>query len=338
MAEAREQKGPSPEQIMQDFWAARRTLTLIAGIELDLFTQIAAGNHSPKEIARAAGTDKDATRRLLDALVAMTYLKKRGDNYDLEPVAGAFLVRGREPFIGGFAFESRLNWDAWARLPEVVKTGKPVTKVDAEEEGREFFPKLVKAIFPMSYAAGRAAAASLSEKSRKRIKTILDIAAGSAAWSLAFAQAIPDAQVTVLDFPEVTPIAREFTEKFGVADRYDYIEGNLREVKLPRGKYDLVILGHIIHSEGAKWGSKLIKKSYQTLKEGGQLLIADMIPNDKRTGPELPLIFGLNMLIHTEQGDVYTMKEYREWLKAAGFKRVTTIDVPGPSPLILATK
>jgi SAM-dependent methyltransferase len=144
--------------------------------------------------------------------------------------------------------------------------------------------------------------------------------------------------VTVVDYPEVTPVARQFTERFGVADRYDYTEGNLREIDFGRDKYDLVILGHIIHSEGEKWGKKLIKKSFRALRDDGLLLIAEMVPNDTRSGPVLPLLFGLNMIVHTEQGDVFTMRQYREWLKEAGFKRITTIDAPGPSPLILATK
>ena len=99
-----------------------------------------------------------------------------------------------------------------------------------------------------------------------------------------------------------------------------------------------MILGHIIHSEGEKWGKKLVKKAYRVLTDNGMLLIAEMIPNDTRTGPMLPLLFGLNMLVHTEAGDVFTMREYRQWLKDAGFRKVQTLDVPGPSPLILATK
>ena len=121
------------------------------------------------------------------------------------------------------------------------------------------------------------------------------------------------------------------------ADKAD-IEGNLRDVDYGRNRYDLAILGHIIHSEGEKWGKKLIKKMYRILTDNGMLLIAEMIPNDTRSGPMLPLLFGLNMLVHTEAGDVFTMRQYREWLKDAGFRKVQTLDVPGPSPLILATK
>ena len=63
-----------------------------------------------------------------------------------------------------------------------------------------------------------------------------------------------------------------------------------------------------------------------------------MIPNDARTGPAVPLLFSLNMLLHTDYGDVFTMHELRQWLKEAGFKIIKTIAAPAPAPLILASK
>jgi len=328
----------TPQRILEDLWAARNAQALLAGTELDLFTHIAAGKRTAKEIARAAQASERGTVMLLDALVALGYLNKTKTGYGLEPVSKKFLVRGGEIYLGPMVNETKIVWESWSHLTDVVKSGRPFRAVDIEETGRDFFPQLVAAIFPMSYGAARGAVESLPEKTRKRIGRILDVAAGSAAWSIAFAQAIPDSRVTVVDFAEVASVARQFTERFGVSDRYEFLEGNLREVDFGRNKYDLVILGHIIHSEGEKWGKKLIKRSSRALKDGGMLLIGDMVPNDDRTGPALPLVFGLNMLLNTEHGNVFTMREYREWLKEAGFKKVTTIDVPGPSPLILATK
>jgi len=333
-----QQPNVSPQMIMDHLWSARAAMALAAGVELDVFSQIEAGKGTLKEIARATRSSARGMRHLLDALTGMGYLNKKGEGYSNGPVAAQFLVKGRPGYMGGFVGETRLVWPGWAKLPEVVQTGRPIEALDTETGGKEFFPKLVEAIFPMSYGAAQGAVAVIPEKTRKRIKTILDVAAGSAAWSLAFAQAIPDARVTVVDYPEVTPVARRFAEAFGVAERYEYSEGNLRDIDFGRNRYDLVILGHIIHTEGEKWGKKLVKRAYRALGDNGLLLIAEMIPNDTRSGPMLPLLFGLNMLVHTEAGDVFTMREYREWLKDAGFRKVQTLDVPGPSPLILATK
>jgi ubiquinone/menaquinone biosynthesis C-methylase UbiE len=197
---------------------------------------------------------------------------------------------------------------------------------------------LVASIFPGNFAASAEAVSHFPGKERHNIHRILDVAAGSGAWSLAFAQAIPGARVTTVDFPEMTPITREFAEKLGMASRYDHLEGDLREVDFGSDKYDLVILGHIIHSEGEKRGKELLAKCFVALKPGGKLLIAEYVPNDSRSGPSMPLLFGLNMLLQTEEGAVFTMREYRAWLKTAGFGKVTTIPVPPPTTVILATK
>ncbi len=335
---AEAQRNVSPQRIVEDLWAAWRTQALVAGIELGLFTHIADGKRTPKDIAQAAQASERGIDRLLNALVGIGYLTKKGNRYELEPIAREFLVRGKATYRGDMAQTTRLVWESWSRLTDVVRSGRPMENVDAEHRGREFFPKLVGALFPGSFAAARAAALALPARTRRRIRMILDVAAGSGAWSIPFAQAISDVQVTALDFPEVTPITRRFTQRFGVAGRYEYLEGNLREVDFGRERYDLVILGHIIHSEGTEWGQKLLKKSHRALRDGGLLLIAEIIPNDMRTGPTVPLLFGLNMLLHTEQGDVFTMREYRTWLKDTGFRKITSVQVPAPSPLILATK
>ena len=206
------------------------------------------------------------------------------------------------------------------------------------QETAQFFSALVPAIFAFNFIAAKAAVSQIPPTTRRKIRHILDVGAGSAAWSIPFASAIKDAHVTVIDFPEVTRITREFTEKWKVADKYDYREGDYHEVEFGTDQFDLVIFGQIIHSEGADEGRKLIERAHRALRDEGLLLIGEFIPNDERTGPEVPLLFGLNMLINTPQGDVFTMREYREWLRAAGFGKVSKLEVPALSPLILAWK
>jgi hypothetical protein len=51
------------------------------------------------------------------------------------------------------------------------------------------------------------------------------------------------------------------------------------------------------------------------------------------------MLFSLNMLIHTGEGDVFTMSDYRKWLRAAGLDNVRTLrTAAAPSPLIFATR
>jgi 3-hydroxy-5-methyl-1-naphthoate 3-O-methyltransferase len=328
----------TPAAVMEDFMGAWRTRTLTTAVELDVFTQIAAGKRTAKHIAEGVGATARGMALLLDALAAIGYLRKTGDRYGLQPASAAFLVPKGSGYVGAIAQALSLSWDSWKSLTEAVRSGRHAETVDVAEKGKEFFPKLVASIFPGNFAASNAVVKRLPKEERSKINRILDVAAGSGAWSLAFAQAIPEARIDTLDFPEITPITREFAEKFGVANRYDYLERNMREADFGHDKYDLVILGHIIHSEGEKRGKELLRKSYEALRPGGTLLIGEYVPNDTRTGPPMPVLFGLNMLLQTEEGNVYTLREYRAWLKAADFRKVTTIPVPPPSTVILATK
>ncbi len=330
---------PSPLPVFYELdYAAWRQSTILAACELGVFDRVTAGKSTVRDIAADAGANEGAMRRLLDTLVSLRYLTRKADHYRLTPRAATYLTKSSDLYMDGVVALARGDAARWSNLAEAVKTGRPAAPRSAEEMTR-FFSTLVRAIFPLGFMGSRSAVAALDKKARARIGAILDVAAGAAAWSIPFAQAIPKARVTVADLPGVTNIAREHASRFGVANRFDYLEGDLREIDFGRARFDLVILGHIIHGEGREHGRQLVEKSFAALKDNGMLLIAEFIPNDDRTGPELPMLFGLNMLVARPDSDVFTMREYREWLKAAGFRGIRTVPTPNqPSPLILATK
>ena len=50
------------------------------------------------------------------------------------------------------------------------------------------------------------------------------------------------------------------------------------------------------------------------------------------------LFFAGNMLVNTDEGNTYSFEEISAWLAEAGFENPRTLQAPGPSPLILATR
>lgn len=337
MAETGSQTEGSAQWLVDDLWAARETQVLIAGTELDVFTHIARGHRSAAEVARQIGAPLRGVRRLLDALVGIEYLDKDGEGYALPPLSRRFLVRDSAHYVGEMVREMRLLWKSWGELTEVVRTGEPVQRWDDPADGREHFPDLVRSLFPMSLGSARAAAAVLAETGM-RPGSVLDVAAGSAVWSIPVAERFPETRVTAVDFAEVAPLTREFAERHGVADRYEYVCGDLRELDFGTERYDLVVLGYIVQTEGEERGRDLLAKCRRALRPGGKLLIADMIPSDDRTGPAAPLVYAMDMVLFTDRGDVFTLEQYRKWLGEAGFACVETIDIPAPWPLVLATR
>jgi 3-hydroxy-5-methyl-1-naphthoate 3-O-methyltransferase len=335
---AKQKKLPAALPLGLDLlWGGWSTYAVAAAVKLDVFSTIASGKTSAREIAEASSANEAMMRRLLDALVAIKYLTRKGDRYALAPAPAAFLVRDSDLYMEGIGQFAVGQMMGWTQLAEVVRSGAPLPRPEGGAEA--FFAMLVKCIFPPNYVQAKEAVARIPRPARARIKNVLDVAAGAAAWSIPFAQANRATKVTVVDTPQVTQVTREYAAKFGVAEQYDYLEGDLHAVDFGKERYDLITLGHIIHSEGREDGIRLIQRCGEALRERGMLLIAEFIPNDDRSGPSLPMLFGLNMMLHTPGGDVFTMKEYRGWLKAASFRTVKPIRIPsGPSPLILATR
>ena len=126
------------------------------------------------------------------------------------------------------------------------------------------------------------------------------------------------------------------------AELFDlYSAGNIRQLRFGRNQYDLAILGHICHSEGPEHTRRLFRKVSTALRPGGRMLIADMIVDEGRRGAGgrvFPHLFAVNMLINTDEGDAFTLSEYRKWLTQAGFGRIRLIDVGGGSPEICVKK
>ncbi|MBI4850431.1 MAG: methyltransferase domain-containing protein [Acidobacteria bacterium] len=332
------QKSVTPENIMRIIWAGTETISLSTAVHFDLFTHIANGKNTARELARTTKCSANSIERLLNVLVAMQLLNKDNKIYSLTPESDAFLVRDKGYYLGGMVKHGQDVLEGWKNLPKSIETGKSSFQFDSQKQGEAFFGDLVKALFPPNFAVS-SAAASLFKKKKKELNKILDVAAGAAAWSLGFAKQYPEANVTALDFPGVLNVARQYIEQLGAQSQYDYLSGDLNTISFGKNTYDLIILGHICHSEGERRARKLIKKSAQALKEGGILLIAEVFPNEDLSAPLSALLFSLNMLVFTSEGDVFPISQYQKWLEEAGLKDFEVLDkLPSPFPLLLATK
>jgi 2-polyprenyl-3-methyl-5-hydroxy-6-metoxy-1,4-benzoquinol methylase len=222
-------------------------------------------------------------------------------------------------------------------LPDVVREGRPAVAVNQEAEGTEFFSQLVERIIPMSYPPAQKLGDHLKLAKTKNEIRVLDLAAGSGIWGIALAQKSPRVRVTAVDWAGMIPTTKRITEKFGVRDRFEYVEGDILQTNFGSG-YDIATLGHILHSEGEERSRLLLKKTFRALKPGGTIAIAEWLVNDARTEPAPSLMFAVQMLVNTEKGDTFSFNEIKSWLEEAGFKKVRKLQAPGPSPLILATK
>jgi ubiquinone/menaquinone biosynthesis C-methylase UbiE len=310
---------------------------MTTSLRLGLFSHLAAGAGTAAEVARAADSSERGTRMLLDALTGFGLLTKSGERYELTPHARQYLVRESPDYAGGLA-ESGAMFDAWTHLDECVRTGQPMQRVETKERAEEFFPMLVRTLHVVNREPARRTAEALGAGAANKGLRVLDVAAGSGVWGIAFAEADPSARVTAQDFPGVLPTTREYVRRHGLEERFDFLAGDLKEVDFGESQYDVALLGNILHSEGEESSRELLRRLRRALRPGGRVVIIDMLPNDSRTGPPYQLIFALNMLVNTERGDTYTLAEYTRWLQEAGFPRVETADIGSHSPAVIGQR
>ncbi len=335
----RRKKQVTPERLMELSFAYAPPLIISAGVSNKVFDSLEDGAKTAEQVAGQTGASARALRILMNALVGLDLLKKdRNEKYSLTPESAAFLLSNKPGTHAGFfgTIAPQLI-SRWLRLSDIVHEGRPAVAVNQEAEGTEFFSQLVENIIPMSYPPAQKLGDHLKlARTRNEIR-VLDLAAGSGIWGIALAQKSSRVRVTAVDWAGMIPTAKRITQKFGVGDRFNYVEGDILAANFGSG-YDVATLGHILHSEGEESSRQLLKKTFRALKSGGTIAIAEWLVDDDRTEPLPSLMFAVQMLVNTEKGDTFSFNEIKSWLQEAGFKKVRVLQAPGPSPLILATK
>jgi 2-polyprenyl-3-methyl-5-hydroxy-6-metoxy-1,4-benzoquinol methylase len=265
--------------------------------------------------------------------------KDEAGRYALTEESATFLVTGKPGFHGAFfLLTSEPMLSSWGKLHEIMRTGQPAHGINREQDGVVFFQRFVEDIFPVHYAGAQALAKALGVSKAGAPVSVLDLAAGSGVWSIALAQHSPRVRVTAVDWPGIIAITQKVTARYGVADRYTFVAGDLHEADFGQS-HAIATLGHILHSEGEERSRQLLRKTFDALAPGGTIAIAEILVDAERRAAVPALIFAVNMLVNSDQGDTFTFDEIRGWLNDAGFARVRTVEAPGLAPLlILATK
>lgn len=323
---------------MQMAWGYAPPLIVEAALQHGVFDALHSAPKTAKQLAQKAGVTERGLTAVLNALVGLQLLTRKGDRYTLAPESAAFLVSTQAPYYGEFFRHTTEQLiPKWLQLRKVVRTGKPAMSVNNEKDGAKFFADFVESLFPLSFPAAGALGQHLEISKANAPVNVLDIAAGSGVWGIALAKQSPHVNIAAVDWPLVLKTTQRMADRHGVGDRLAKIPGDLLQVNYGNGHH-IATLGHILHSEGRDRSRKLLKKVFKALAPGGTIAIMEFMVNDDRSGPPMSLMFAVNMLVNTRAGDTFSFKEMSGWLREAGFRNPRLLEVPAVSPLVLATK
>jgi len=294
---------------------------LTAAADLDVFSPLYEKPMTAQALACELGTNPRATTILLDALVALKLLTKQDSDYSVpEDVAKLLTEKSANnvlPMVRHLANCLR----RWARLSGVTQTGKPAEcgpSIRGEAADQADF---IGAMYNISKPIADEVIAKLQPL---KFGHLLDIGGASGTWTIAFLRAVPEATATLFDLPPVISIAEQRFAEVGLGDRVTLVAGDFYTDDLPDGA-DIAWLGAICHQNSREQNRALFAKIHKVLKDGGNVVIRDVVMDPSHTSPEGGALFAVNMLVATEGGGTYTFDEYRQDLCEAGFGEVILV-------------
>ena len=338
--------GFSPQRILQTglgFWSSK---VLLSAVELGVFTELGQGPRSRDELRRSLGLSERAAADFLDALVALGFLDRQGNDerarYLNTAETAHFLDRRSRAYIGGMLEMANARlYGFWGNLTEALRTGQPQN--ETKHNGESMFKKLYEnparleqfldAMTGISAANFEAFAARFDFSGRH---TLVDVGGATGQLSRIVAARHPHMSCMTLDLPAVTTIAERRIQADGLQTRVQARALDFLADPLPSA--DIITMGMILHDWNLETKRLLIRKAYEALPVGGCFVVIENLIDDGRRENAFGLLMSLNMLIEFGDAFDYTGADFDGWCRAAGFRRTQVLPLAGPASAAIAYK
>jgi precorrin-6B methylase 2 len=336
----------TPDHIMQigmGFWASK---TLLSAIELGVFTTLAEGAKTGRELERALELDPRGTYDFMDALVALGLLARDGNGaagrYRNTAETARFLDRNSPQYMGGILEMANARlYPFWADLTPALKTGKPQNEI--KHSGRAMFdelyadPKRLEQFMDAMAGISATNFEALAEKfDFSAYSTLVDIGGASGQLSCAVARRHTQLSCRSCDLPVVKPIAERNIRKQGLSDRVQADVIDFLRDEFPRA--DVITMGMILHDWNLDRKKMLIAKAWRALPKGGALIAVENVIDDERRKNAFGLLMSLNMLIEFGDAFDFTGADFSGWCREIGFARCEIRHLAGPTSAAIAYK
>jgi len=345
----------NPGMLMQLGFSFMASRTLLAAVELGVFTKLAAssrGRLTRAELERELQLHPRGSRDFFDALVTLQLLERKDSNekepsgpaalYANSPTADALLDKNKPAYLGGILEMASVRlFRFWHNLPTALRSGQPQN--EAAEGGENFFEVLysderrlegfLASMTGVSSCANRSIARQLD---CSKWSSFVDAGCAQGDFVVALAQAHPHLKGIGLDLPPVRPIFDKYVAKNSVSSRVEFAAVNFFEAPIP--KTDLLFMGHILHDWDLQKKKKLIRAAFDAINDGGAYVLYEAFIDNKRRTNTNGLLMSLNMLVETPGGFDYSFADAEGWLREAGFKNIQIMQLDNNEAAVIARK
>lgn len=330
--------GPNPGLIYQLALAYRSSAAFFAASDLEVFTHIADGALTVDQIAARCDAAREPLRMVLETCADLGLLSRDGESFRNTPTTTMFLLKGGRAYLGDSLKYARDLYPAWGKLGELVKTGLPTMPPETIlGEDKAKTRAFVMAMHERAKGIGSVLPHNVSLTGRKRL---IDIGGGPGTYSVELCRQTPGLTSTVLDRPGVLEVTRELVDAAGFTDRVTLLPGDYLTTPFGSG-FDAALLSGMMHRESADHVNLLLRKTFEALEPGGQVMVSDVFfDDDRKNSPAFTTSFAINMMLTSNHGSAHARTEMARWMEANGFRNIALNDMPKPNPhtLILGIK
>ena len=281
------------ETILKSALSFMESKLVLTSVELGLYDTLNNRKISALGISEILGLDTLKAVDFLDALLSLGFIRRENDGLDAlyfnTEASAKYLVSSSENYIGGMLImSSKRLYKYWHDLPEALRTGKAQSEV--KNNGKHLFETMYED--PEKLYDFCKAMQSLSRDNFRKFvelydfedtKTHLDIGGSLGVLCDEILKKNPELDCSSLDLPNVTKLA----VKERLNEKTNYIPGDMFKSELQ--SYDSISLGLILHDWNLEDKKKILKRCYESLNEGGRLIVIENIIDDERR--ETPLDF-----------------------------------------------
>ena len=301
-------------QINKYVKAYKHSIIILTANELGIFNELSKKGSTPLNISKKLNLNLKGLTILLNALVNLGLLKKMKNLYYLKKEYVPFLVTGGKYYIGDSLKHDLNLLDSWIKLPKVIKTGKPAREGKRSKKEHENF------ILAMANSSQLRINDFFNAIDLSDCKKFLDVGGGPGTFSLQAVRRNKDLIAYNFDLPETINIAKKYLSSFNESKRIKLVKGDYFKDDFGND-YDVILLSNIIHSLGEQEILKLFKKAFLSLNNEGKLIVKDFYLKENKIEPQRAVLFAINMLVNTKNGNTYTKKEVTNLLSKASFKK-----------------
>ncbi|MGH3751134.1 MAG: methyltransferase [Pseudonocardiaceae bacterium] len=327
-------------QLGHGFWHAK---ALLVAVELGVFTELAAQPLDAETLRVKLGLHDRSARDFFDALVALKLLDRENGLYRNTPISAAVLNESDpEQYLGDLL--KRVNsqyYLLWGNLESALRTGLP--QHDAAVSKTELFdvlytqPEHLRKFLRAMAAGTLGTVLALAERFPwEKRTTVTDVGCAQGSLLSRVLRRHPHLSGIGFDLPPVGPIFAETVEQFGLTDRMKFVSGSFFTDPLPSA--DVIVFGNVLHDWDLETRRMLLGKAYESLPDGGTVVVYECLIDDDRKHDAFGLLMSLHMLLLTLGGSNCTGADCVGWLSDAGFRDCYVEHLGGADSMAVGTK